>query len=193
MFLQFCCPWQWGKLGINVSNFPFSLTALGFHLGIAGLFHLCSQLTSLGFKLAGYLLNYILKASVLFFPAMRKGVKLKCCKMDNKSAEIYIFSGSYVQAFSRCSACSGCSWTCSPLCGTCSWSAWSRSTAGTACSQRSPQRGKSELFEFNLTMLRQHWLEVRITVKEPSWCRLHLVIEIFIFCRIRDRFLYLIQ
>ncbi|XP_018023075.1 dolichyl-diphosphooligosaccharide--protein glycosyltransferase subunit 2 isoform X2 [Hyalella azteca] len=30
----------WGKLGINVSNFPFSLSALGFHLGIGAIFGL---------------------------------------------------------------------------------------------------------------------------------------------------------
>ncbi|KAF2356958.1 Dolichyl-diphosphooligosaccharide--protein glycosyltransferase subunit Swp1 [Trinorchestia longiramus] len=30
----------WGKLGVNVYNFPFSLTALGFHLGIGAIFGL---------------------------------------------------------------------------------------------------------------------------------------------------------
>lgn len=28
----------WAKLGINISNFPFSLSALGFHLGLGGIF-----------------------------------------------------------------------------------------------------------------------------------------------------------
>lgn len=28
----------WAKLGVNVSNFPLSLTAIGFHLGIGGIF-----------------------------------------------------------------------------------------------------------------------------------------------------------
>lgn len=30
----------WAKLGINISNFPFSLSAIGFHLGLAGIFAL---------------------------------------------------------------------------------------------------------------------------------------------------------
>ncbi|XP_075229650.1 oligosaccharide transferase delta subunit isoform X2 [Lycorma delicatula] len=28
----------WGKLGINISNFPFSLSAVGFHIGLGGIF-----------------------------------------------------------------------------------------------------------------------------------------------------------
>ncbi|KAF4529722.1 hypothetical protein B566_EDAN015351 [Ephemera danica] len=30
----------WAKLGVNISNFPFSLSALGFHLGLGGIFGL---------------------------------------------------------------------------------------------------------------------------------------------------------
>ncbi|KAK7866677.1 hypothetical protein R5R35_006061 [Gryllus longicercus] len=30
----------WAKLGINISNFPFSLSAIGFHLGLGGIFAL---------------------------------------------------------------------------------------------------------------------------------------------------------
>lgn len=33
---------MWLKLGINVSNFPMSLSALGFHIGLTG--DMCSQL-----------------------------------------------------------------------------------------------------------------------------------------------------
>ncbi|KAG8326716.1 proteasome regulatory particle base subunit [Homalodisca vitripennis] len=35
-------PWSrtWAKLGVNISNFPFSLSALGFHLGLGAIFTL---------------------------------------------------------------------------------------------------------------------------------------------------------
>jgi len=30
----------WFKIGVNVSNFPFSIWAIGFHIGLAGIFWL---------------------------------------------------------------------------------------------------------------------------------------------------------
>ena len=35
-FHWFCLYLQWMKIGVNVSNFPLSLSAIGFHVGVAG-------------------------------------------------------------------------------------------------------------------------------------------------------------
>ena len=43
--LNQCFPLQWFRIGVNISNFPGSISAVGFHLGLGGefsvyLFHL---------------------------------------------------------------------------------------------------------------------------------------------------------
>ena len=41
---------QWIKLGANISNFPFSLGAIVFHLGLGGKFKLSTSMRFVSFR-----------------------------------------------------------------------------------------------------------------------------------------------
>ncbi len=43
--METCCCLQWLRLGINISNFPMSLSAVGFHVGLGGEPRGCTRVT----------------------------------------------------------------------------------------------------------------------------------------------------